>query len=107
MSETGYIRTYYVPEQTKLDEEYFMLNGKKEGEYKRYYKNGQLQLIGTYINGNEEGEEKWFYKNGQLWIICNYINHILEGEYKEYHESGELEKIYIYGNGKILNTNVV
>ena len=33
---TGVVRTYYDTEKTKLKEEYFMVNNKKEGIYIKY-----------------------------------------------------------------------
>ena len=43
------VRNYY--EIGELKEEYFIFNGKKEGEYKSYYYNGQLWEVCNYING--------------------------------------------------------
>ncbi len=58
---TGVIRTFYDKEETKLKEEYFVVNRKREGIYKGYYENGQLKEI------------------------CNYINNKLNGICREYH----------------------
>ena len=41
-------RTYY--ETGELKSEWFEINGKKNGEYKQYYENGQLKKIYNYIN---------------------------------------------------------
>ncbi len=49
------IRTYYDTIQSKVKEEYFQLNGKKEGEYKMYHQNGNLLKHCNYINGLSEG----------------------------------------------------
>jgi antitoxin component YwqK of YwqJK toxin-antitoxin module len=43
------VRRYYDKEQTKLKEEYFEVNGKKEGEYKAYYKNGQFTFFNNFV----------------------------------------------------------
>jgi len=59
------IRTYY--DGGELKEEYYELNGKKEGDYKLYWKNGQLNLISNYVNGVQEGECKKYWRNGQLY----------------------------------------
>jgi antitoxin component YwqK of YwqJK toxin-antitoxin module len=67
-------RTYYDDEVLK--EEWFEINGKKEGYYKRYY------------------------SNGQIWCICFYIGDNKNGEYKSYDEYGDLIKQSIYENGK-------
>ncbi len=47
------------------------------------------------INGDHK---KWF-DNGQLQIICTYVNAKLEGNYYEYHSNGKLKKNYNYVNG--------
>jgi antitoxin component YwqK of YwqJK toxin-antitoxin module len=72
------VRNYYSENKENLYEEYFQSNGKKEGEYKSYY------------------------KNGQLWRVCNYINGLVEGEYKEYFTTGHLYRHLIYSHGQIV-----
>jgi antitoxin component YwqK of YwqJK toxin-antitoxin module len=47
-------RTYY--ETGELESEVFLLNGKKNGEYKSYHRNGQLRVIYSYIDGKINGE---------------------------------------------------
>jgi len=46
-------RTYH--DNGQLKKEYFENDGKKEGEYKQYYVNGQLYRICNYVNGKIEG----------------------------------------------------
>ena len=43
------VRTYYT--NGNILEEYYMFNGKKEGEFKSYWDNGQLWEVCNYING--------------------------------------------------------
>jgi antitoxin component YwqK of YwqJK toxin-antitoxin module len=50
MSNIGVIKIYYDVSSNYVKEEYFQINGKKEGEYKYYYDNGQLKEISTYID---------------------------------------------------------
>ena len=59
-------RTYY--KNGTLSSEYFEINGKKEGEFKSYYENGQLGTICMYIDG-------------QLRSICSYIDNKITGKY--------------------------
>jgi antitoxin component YwqK of YwqJK toxin-antitoxin module len=47
---TGLIRTFYDEEKTKLKEEYFIHINKKEGIYKAYHENGQIDVEVNYIN---------------------------------------------------------
>jgi len=68
------VRTYYDNEQTKLKEEYYEINGKKEGIYKEYYNNGQLNVVCNYIDDKLNGEYKIYLCDGQLYEICNCVN---------------------------------
>ena len=70
----GVIRTYHDEEKTKLKEEYFMMNGKKEGIYKLYSSNGELFSEVNYIDGKMNGVYKSYYSNGQLCVEENYID---------------------------------
>jgi antitoxin component YwqK of YwqJK toxin-antitoxin module len=73
------VRTYYDNEQTKLKEEYYEINGKKEGIYKEYYNNGQLNVVCNYIDDKLNGEYKIYLCDGQLYEICNYIDNKANG----------------------------
>ena len=88
---TGVVKTYYDKEETKLKEEYFLVNGKKEGIKKLYYIgegniNGKLSSIVNYINNYMDGEFKAYYSNGMIEMIANYNNGIMIGEYKTYYK---------------------
>jgi len=71
---TGVIRTYHDKDKTKLNEEYFIHNNKKEGIYKSYYENGQLKVEVNYIDGLRHGIFKSYHDNGQLCEEVNYID---------------------------------
>jgi antitoxin component YwqK of YwqJK toxin-antitoxin module len=70
----GVVRTFYDKEKTKVEEEYFIMNGKIEGIYKLYHENGQLCSEVNYIDGKREGIFKSYYQNGQLYVEVNYID---------------------------------
>jgi antitoxin component YwqK of YwqJK toxin-antitoxin module len=60
MSETSYnysgvYRTYYDLEKTQLKSEVFIHNGKRNGVYKRYRRNGQLISEVFIHNGKRNG----------------------------------------------------
>ncbi len=61
---TGFIRIFHDEEKTKLKEEYFIHINKKEGIYRSYWKNGQLEDEVNYINGKREGIKKHIWKMG-------------------------------------------
>ena len=62
-----------------------------------YFDSGELDSEVIEINGKKEGEYKKYYSNGNLCIVCNYINDTQNGQYKEYHSNGQLYKI-VYSN---------
>ena len=87
----GVVRTYYDDAKTRLKEEYFINAGKKEGIYKLYGYNGQLDEEVNYIDGLKNGITKsYYYENGQLkeeyFINAGKRN----GIYKSYWEDGQL-----------------
>jgi antitoxin component YwqK of YwqJK toxin-antitoxin module len=93
------VRTYYDLEQNKLKEEYYEVDGKKEGVYKSYRENGQLLHICNYFDDKLNGEFKSYWEDGELFEIINYVNDKIEGEYKAYWGNGELCYKNYYING--------
>ena len=72
----------------------------KDGEYERWYMNGQPMLQSVYKDGKLDGEYKRWHENGQLWDQCVYKNGKLEGEYKTWYENGQLRVQCVYKNGE-------
>lgn len=83
-----------------LKEEYFENNGKIEGVYKKYYKNGNINVEWNYINGLRNGMSKKYYINGHLNWKCNYSNDKMNGIYKVYDTNGILMDEIIMEDGK-------
>ncbi len=71
-------------------------NGKKNGCYKSYYFDGQIQTICYYIDDKQNGEFKLYYKNGNLKASCMCINDKIKGQYKHYYEDGSVYMIVDY-----------
>lgn len=66
--------------------------GKLDGEYKSYFKNGNQKMVCRYQEGKLDGDYKSFFKNGNQKVVCRYNNGKLMGEYFEYYETGVLHK---------------
>jgi antitoxin component YwqK of YwqJK toxin-antitoxin module len=83
----GVVRTYHDKEQTILKEEYFQLNGKKEGVYTSYYGNNNLKNEYNYIDGKKHGKYKIYYYHGQIYEDgeCFMDKPI---KYTRYHDNG-------------------
>ena len=94
----GVVRTYYDTEKTKLKEEYFIHNDKKEGIYKLYdKKTGLIIFEKNYINGKKEGISREFY-NGNIFIETYYKNDKKYGTEPEYYENGNIQSTMEYEN---------
>lgn len=107
-NDCSYVRLYY--DNGILHKEYFQINNKngciREGPYKEYYKNGQLQYELNYVDNQIHGLFKIYYENGILQKEINYINGKIEGQYKTYFSNGKLEQDVIFNdNNMITNYN--
>ena len=71
------------------------IDGKRDGEHKQWYDNGQLQFSQNVINGKSNGVVKSWYENGQLKSESNYKNGKIDGLYKSYDENGNIKIISI------------
>jgi hypothetical protein len=65
-------------------------NGKREGPWIFYWKNGQLMSKGNYKNGKEEGSWVHYEENGQLSSKGNFKNGKKNGYWVTYRESGQV-----------------
>jgi len=77
-------------------------NGKKEGRWVGFYENGQLNYKVLYKNGNKDSSVS-YHDNGQLWARGAFKNNKREGDWVQYNEDGTLNGFrtgtYKNGNG--------
>lgn len=92
-----YIKYY---ENGQKEEEKNYKNGKAEGLYKFWYKNGQLGEEYNFKDGEVNGLVKMWYKSGQKKSEVNHINNKIEGKVTVWEENGEIEGVYTYKNGE-------
>ncbi len=67
----------------------------KQGEWKFYDHNGNLESVSSYEDGKSQGESKKYFSNGKVEKIFQYKDDKLEGYYVEYYKNGN---IYMHGN---------
>lgn len=99
------------------------INGKKDGEHKSWYDNGQLKSLGNYDNGLFINYQSWFengnkeiynvpkkdtlyevsiwFESGQLKQRFYCKNLKIEGEFREWFEDGHLRTIHNYRDNKL------
>ena len=72
-------------------------NGLKNGNWVRFFENGQLKSKGNFVNGTLNGIWEFFNQNGTLIRKQNYLYGKIDGELKIFHKNGNLkvEKFYI------------
>jgi len=73
-----------------------------------YLETFTIQMIGVYKNKvkpmNQIGEFRYFYKNGNLRALYNYKNGIMNGSSTLFYENGNKEIVRKFKNGKLTDT---
>lgn len=72
--------------------EYEAVNGKKNGVFKTYYKNGILEMMGTIENNLNQGKWTYYYQSGQIESEGYFKDDLPTGLWKWYHENGNLRE---------------
>ena len=74
--------------------------GKKTGEWKYNYPNGNLRLREEYTQGKQNGTAYSYNKNGMLNTVNFYRNDTLQGVHESY-DNGAIRGTYNYKSGKL------
>ncbi len=79
----------------------FYEKGRKEGEEKKWYANGQLENHRSYTNGKKIGIHKGWWPSGlpKYSLVFNAAG-VYHGEVQEWYEDGTVFKLFHYENGK-------
>ena len=80
--------------------EFQVVNGKKNGSFKTYYLNGQIEKCGYKINDDNVGEWTYYYYNGQIESQGSFENDKPEGKWVSYYKNGNKKCEGSYKNGK-------
>lgn len=73
--------------------------GRRHGEYRKYFGDDLLVEECAYQNGLLHGTRKIYGKTGNLEITETYVNDILHGPYKVYHDNGNINTEGDYTQG--------
>ncbi len=88
---------YYFDTPNTLEMEVNMKRGKRNGDFYRYYKNGNLDTHCIYVNDSIEGVEVSYTANGEKAQEFTYVHGVKNGPHKAYYLSGDIK---IEGNFK-------
>ena len=86
---------YYETGQVKM--EGAMQDGKREGEWKAYLRDGRPWSIDTFKDGELEGPSTVYWENGNLRWEGNFKAGVHCGNWKFYDEQGNFFKSREYG----------
>ena len=80
--------------------EYYVLNGKKNGEFILRYRNNNVQMKGKIINNKNEGTWNYYYPDGVLESTGNFKNDLPDGIWKWFFGEGTLKETGKFVAGK-------
>ena len=112
-NDNGLNETYYDNGRGELKETFTKKNGKREGLYKQFFRNCQLNTEGSYTNDQRVGMFRTYYSTGEVRSEGNYSENKKNGNWtfykyrKSHRENGDrnnISKYYIEKvNGKYEN----
>ena len=89
----------YFPDTKKMVLDCMYENGMRNGYYKYYFANGNLQEDGFYKDGSRHGHWKIYTSDGHLEQEGEYVNGNKEGEWKDYRNNKAGETVvYKFGH---------
>jgi morn variant repeat protein len=86
------------------DDSYYegaFVNGRPNGDFSFYNRNGKLSYVYPYQNGALTGVQKEYHRNGKLKIEEEVTKGLRTGFYREYTLQGALWREYHYKNGML------
>lgn len=83
--------TYFYHKPNTVEIEIDMKNGKRNGEFRRYFINGLLDTYCVYVNDSIEGLEVMHTANGCKSQEYTYVHGRKNGPHKAYHIDGSIK----------------
>lgn len=95
---TGYYVDYYN-EDRQVFVKGELIDGKRDGVWKTYFKSRQVRHIENYKDGMLEGKRITFFESGQIQFEEHYKNNLLHGKYEAYDKKGNVLYTTVFVNG--------
>lgn len=106
-NENGELITGNIYEKDTLVAEGFIsADGIYNGDWKLYYKNGQLKAEGAYENGVQTGKWIYYFENGRIEQKGTLKENKYVGYWEWYYPNGQLKRTETYNNRSELNGTV-
>lgn len=91
---------FYDRKTNKMISDIAYIDGIKNGDYRFYYKSGELKEKGVFKAGKIVGEACAYFKNGKLKERVFFLNDRPDGEHYVYYRSGKVKKYEKWQNGR-------
>ena len=95
--------TYYI-DQGKPFEVVEYQKGVKNGEWIKYFMDGQIMTKALYVNGKLNGDFVNYDPDGTLIVKGQYSDGEMDGSWFFYDENGKLYREEMYNNGVLIST---
>jgi antitoxin component YwqK of YwqJK toxin-antitoxin module len=78
----------HIDDKGVIKESFFVLNGRLNGQYQKFYASGNLKLVCNYQLGILQGPWISYYENNQISESINYNNGYMQGQRKSFWING-------------------
>lgn len=78
-----------------------LVDGEIEGDFIKYFSNGEIELRTKQVANEYHGDYQEFYITGELKTQCTYNNGLLDGFYQSYFKNGQIEQEGWYVEGAL------
>ena len=92
------IKTVYFPGSFIVEQTIAYKNGKRNGEFKEFYRNGTIKMQQFFVNDTLTDSSLAYYENGNLKFSQYLKNGVREGTWKKYNELGKVVESVDYKN---------
>ncbi len=101
----GVTKYYYVSQtgESKVREESNYFDGKRDGEYKRYFMSGEPSLEGEYDMNKKTGKWIRYFPDGTVRSEAEFKKGVKDGNWKYYDRKGNLINTILYQDGVDVN----
>jgi len=82
---------YMFHSPNTIEIEVDMKKGKRNGDFYRYYENGNLDTYCVYVNDSIEGMEVMYSPNGEKTQETYYVHGKKNGPHKQFHYNGQIK----------------
>jgi antitoxin component YwqK of YwqJK toxin-antitoxin module len=84
----------------------YIIDNRNEGEWRYYYVHGELESRGMYAKDKPQGEWRFYHPDGSLKSYGTFKDGLRHGRWIQYDENGEVLNIYIFSYGKFIDTQI-